>query len=251
LNIIESDKTKREKITVVTINYNYGHFLEETINSVLNQNYTDLEYIIIDGGSTDQSLEIIKKYENQIKYWISERDRGWFHAMNKGIAASSGDWINFMNSGDTFASSDVLNRIDFSALKNYALVYGNTITSNIVRKPISDIVASLRKAEIFACHQSMFFNRNLLQSELYFKENYKIYNDYELVLRIYNSHNNFHNLGDNLVIANYRLGGISSKKSWRARYDKIRILYEYFGIRGVVYNLFVYLKRIATNKIER
>ncbi len=239
------------KISVVTINYNYGHFLEETINSVLDQNYPNLEYIIIDGGSTDQSLEIIKKYQNYFHYWVSERDRGWFHAMNKGIAAASGDWINFMNSGDTFASNDVLNSIDFSALGNYAVVYGDTITDVIVRKPNQDIDASMRKAEIFACHQSMFFNRNLLQSELYFKENYKIYNDYELVLRIYNSHNNFHNLGDNLVIANYRLGGISSKKSWRARYDKLRILNEYFGMKGVLYNLVLYIKRITDNTIER
>jgi len=88
------------KISIVTPNYNYGQFLEETIRSVLLQGYPNLEYIIIDGGSTDNSIEIIKKYEKWLAYWISEPDRGQSHAINKGLKMASGEWFNWINSDD-------------------------------------------------------------------------------------------------------------------------------------------------------
>ena len=88
------------KITVLTPNYNYGHYLEETIRSVLLQGYPNLEYIIIDGGSTDNSIEVIKKYESWLTYWVSEPDRGQTHAINKGLEKATGEifnWINLTN----------------------------------------------------------------------------------------------------------------------------------------------------------
>lgn len=88
------------KITVLTPNYNYGHYLEETIRSVLLQGYPNLEYIIIDGGSTDNSIDIIKKYEPWLTYWVSEPDRGQTHAINKGLAKATGEIFNWINSDD-------------------------------------------------------------------------------------------------------------------------------------------------------
>lgn len=88
------------KITVVTPNYNQDHFLEKTICSVLEQNYPNLEYIIIDGGSTDSSLEIIKKYQNRLHYWVSEKDKGMYDAINKGFFHSTGDIMCWINSDD-------------------------------------------------------------------------------------------------------------------------------------------------------
>ena len=88
------------KITVLTPNYNYGHYLEETIRSVLLQGYPNLEYIIIDGGSTDNSTEIIKKYEPWLTYWVSEPDRGQTHAINKGLEKATGEIFNWINSDD-------------------------------------------------------------------------------------------------------------------------------------------------------
>ena len=87
-------------VTIVTPSYNQGHFLEETIQSVLGQSYPNIEYIIIDGGSTDQSIEIIKKYESRISYWVSETDQGQTDAINKGFRMGKGDLVGWINSDD-------------------------------------------------------------------------------------------------------------------------------------------------------
>ena len=92
------------RISIVTPSFNQGKYIEQTIQSVLNQNYPNLEYIIIDGGSTDNTVEIIKKYETQISYWISEPDKGQTDAINKGFAKCTGDIFNWINSDDYYES---------------------------------------------------------------------------------------------------------------------------------------------------
>jgi len=102
------------RVSIVTPSYNQGRFIEETIRSVLLQGYPDLEYIIIDGGSTDNSVEIIKKYDKWLTYWVSEPDRGQSHAINKGFEKASGEIYNWLNSDDYLLKD---------ALKNVAMAY--------------------------------------------------------------------------------------------------------------------------------
>lgn len=90
------------KISIVTPSFNQGHFLEETILSVLNQNYPNLEYIIVDGGSTDETVEIIRRYDDRLAFWVSEKDRGQVHAINKGLERCTGDLFGFINSDDLY-----------------------------------------------------------------------------------------------------------------------------------------------------
>ena len=90
------------KITVITPSFNQAEFLERTIKSVLDQNYPNLEYIIMDGGSTDGSVEIIQKYEKYLKFWASEKDNGQSHAINKGLKIATGEWVSWQNSDDIY-----------------------------------------------------------------------------------------------------------------------------------------------------
>lgn len=90
------------KISIITVVYNGISEIEKTIQSVLNQTYPNIEYIIIDGGSTDGTIDIIKKYQGQLAYWVSEPDEGIYYAMNKGIQKATGEWIHFRNCGDYF-----------------------------------------------------------------------------------------------------------------------------------------------------
>ena len=101
---------KKQLISIITAVYNGEKHLEETIQSIINQTYPNMEYIIIDGGSTDMTLEIIKKYETKISYWISEKDDGISDAFNKGVKVANGDYINFQGDGDGFCSNDALEK---------------------------------------------------------------------------------------------------------------------------------------------
>ena len=114
-------------VSVVTVVYNGEYFLEETIKSVLSQTYPYIEYIIIDGGSTDKSINIIKKYEKNISYWISEKDKGMYNALNKGFSITSGKIMTYLNSDDLFANNDVIeNVVRFFKKTQADLVFGNT-----------------------------------------------------------------------------------------------------------------------------
>ena len=117
------------KISVVTVCYNAADTIEKTILSVLNQTYHDIEYIIIDGGSTDGTVEIIRKYADKIAYWVSEPDKGIYDAMNKGIEVATGEWINFMNAGDRFYKSDVIKLIfdNMNCYDDVDIIYGDSL----------------------------------------------------------------------------------------------------------------------------
>lgn len=102
---------KHPKLSIVTVSYNCVQEIENTILSVINQDYPNLEYIIIDGGSTDGTIDVIKKYESKLAYWVSEPDKGLYDAMNKGIVRSTGEWVTMRNCGDPFAEKDSLSKL--------------------------------------------------------------------------------------------------------------------------------------------
>lgn len=111
-------------ISIVTPSFNQGEYIEQTILSVLEQNYPNLEYIIIDGGSTDNSVEIIKKYEKYITYWVSEKDNGQSHAINKGLQKCTGEVFNWLNSDDYLEKDSLHHIADLFASQNPAMVIG-------------------------------------------------------------------------------------------------------------------------------
>lgn len=115
-----------KKISIITVVYNDKVGLEKTILSVISQSYHYIEYVVVDGGSTDGTLEVIKKYSDKITKWISEPDRGIYDAMNKGINLSSGQWLNFMNAGDTFYTNMTVEQV-VPLLKETPIVYGKVL----------------------------------------------------------------------------------------------------------------------------
>ena len=119
------DKKIYPKISIVTPSYNQGQFIEETILSVINQNYPNLEYIIIDAGSTDNTVEVIKKYEKYITYWVSEPDRGQSHAINKGFDIATGDILAWINSDDYYAIDTFSSVASNINTRKAMLLYGN------------------------------------------------------------------------------------------------------------------------------
>ena len=132
MNIMKNNPLQ---ISIVTVVFNGEAFLEKSIQSVINQTYKNIEYIVIDGGSTDGTIDIIKKYQDKIAVWISEKDDGIYEAMNKGIALAHGKWINFMNAGDVLFNDNVLT--DFCekslAYPNVDFFYSDVITEKKTR----------------------------------------------------------------------------------------------------------------------
>lgn len=179
------------KITVITVCFNAAQTLERTMQSVIDQTYSNIEYIIIDGGSTDGTVDIIKKYSGKLSYWISERDKGVYDAMNKGIKISTGEYINFMNSGDTFCDNKVVENVVCYLKDNPDVLYGATkfVYKNglMNMKPLK--LSAIKEKMVF-CHQSSFVKTGILK-EFLFDTNYKIAADYNLFYNMYNKNIKF------------------------------------------------------------
>lgn len=214
-------------ITVVTVVYNGAGFLEDTIKSVIDQTYDNVEYIIVDGGSTDGTLDIIRRYDHVIDYWVSEADKGIYYAMNKGIDLASGKWINFMNAGDSFFYKNILASMSFCDKKLCSLLYGDKVMDGKIIKALP--IESLKNGLIHACHQSMFFNMSIIKEKgIRYNLKYKIYADYDLVARIYIQNKYFKYI--EVPIAVFQGGGVSSSVSWQKRLDKYCSIFINFGI---------------------
>lgn len=201
------------KVTVVTAVLNDAGHIEQTILSVISQTDIEIEYIIVDGGSKDGTLELIGKYKDKISLLISEPDRGVYDAMNKGIKYSTGDFVYFLNSGDVLLNPSILSKIKLEEIKERnAIIYGNVVVAygNIeaLEKPRPFFNSKMKFKGIGICHQSMFFPGKLIRNEKY-DLSYKIAADYDLVYRLWRKGTEF--LYRDITIAKYDWGkGISS-----------------------------------------
>ncbi len=172
-----------KKVSVITINYNNSEGLRKTIQSIINQTFIDYEYIVIDGGSTDGSTDIIKEYADHIDYWVSEPDKGIYNAMNKGILKATGEYCNFMNSGDCFYRNEVLEYI-FSGQVQEDILIGKYYGSIIKKaKPYSTPITMRTLYQQHPCHQATFIKRELFQNHLY-DESYKIASDWKFFIEM-------------------------------------------------------------------
>lgn len=167
------------KLSVITVNYNDAEGLERTIKSVLSQTFHDYEFIIIDGGSTDDSVNFIKKYESHIDYWVSEYDGGIYPAMNKGLRQAKGEYVNFMNGGDCYHSEDVLEKI--FALDTDADIITGAHAENGIRNVGEGGVTMLDLYKWAIDHQASFIRREVALRHPY-DEKYRIVSDWKFFI---------------------------------------------------------------------
>lgn len=219
-------------ITVITVVFNDYANIRRTIESVVNQSYESLEYIVIDGGSTDGTLEVIKEYSAKIDVLISEEDEGIFNAMNKGLERATGEWVNFMNSGDIFYENTVLANVfrDLTISDNITLIYGDKISGGEYVAALEPLSA-MSRGGFFACHQSMFFRMPIRYNECF-----KVMSDYELILRLYSSNKDGF-IYRPFVVCDYAEGGFTSVIRWRARLERYFCLARYLGVTAIMKSL--------------
>ncbi len=230
-------------ISVVTVSYNAVATIEQTILSVINQTYPNIEYIIIDGGSTDGTVDIIKKYEDKIAYWVSEPDKGIYDAMNKGIARANGSFIGIINSDDWYVNDTIsvianliIKNPDVDVFCGDMFVYYSPSKQKVQHSYYNKI-----KSKMSINHPTCF-----IRSDIYLRKSfsldYKLASDYDFLLWCYQSGYRFYNVDKPL--ANFTVGGISYKSNNKGTFEAFRIWKEQLGIfYAVPYFLRDILKR--------
>lgn len=167
------------KFSIITVNLNNCEGLKKTIDSVVSQTFQDFEWIIIDGGSTDGSRELIEQYAEHFAYWVSEPDKGIYNAMNKGIKVAKGEYLQFLNSGDWLASNTVLQDV-FNANPAADFVYGDHIERDGSIETGPDPLTFQRMYRSTICHQDIFHSKRLFEDRQY-DESFRIASDWKFL----------------------------------------------------------------------
>ena len=234
------------KLSIITINYNNKTGLQKTIDSVICQTWKDYEWIIIDGGSTDGSKELIEKYQQHFAYWCSEPDMGVYNAMNKGIAKAKGEYLNFMNSGDVFYNEKILQNI-FDQPLDLDIIYGDWIRikyqqTEYIHAPKEVTLDFLYGGNI--CHQAMFIKSEMLKKEGY-DESFKIYADWARWIKMFYDGATAHHLSFPVCIFD-ATDGISNRLSPELSVELERARQQLpLHIRGILERSYQYKKRLS------
>lgn len=245
------------KLSVITIVYNNAKDIERTMLSVLKQSYPNIEYIVIDGASTDGTLDIIKKYENRLAKLVSEKDKGIYDAMNKGLALAAGDYVLFMNSGDEIYEPQTVEKV-FANTPNADIYYGETEMYN---ENWQSLGRRRHQAPEQFTWQSFKYGMNISHQAIYVKRSltepydlrYKYSADIDWIIKIAKKASNIANT--HLYVAKYLVGGMSKQKHWESLKERFYILSHYYGFAAniinhivIAFNLaFYFLKHRRTN----
>ena len=239
--------------SIITINFNDAIGLSKTIESVLSQSFTDYEYIIIDGGSTDGSVEVIKSHAEQLTYWVSEKDAGIYDAMNKGIAVAKGEYCLFLNSGDYLLADDILQKVSDYNL-SVDIIYGDMMTARdgVLEGKITspDKITRLFLIMNVIVHPAQFIKRDLFIKHGAYSKDYQIGSDYDFFLKHF-FRTNFKSRHIPITVSVFDLGGISSnplnqkknleeRKNIQRKYYPKLIIFLYHG-----YDAFLHSRLIS------
>ena len=225
----------QRKFSIITINYNNKEGLRKTIESVVGQSFRDFEYIIIDGGSTDGSIEVRKEDAGKVDYWVSEPDKGIYHAMNKGVLQAHGEYLNFMNSGDEFYNNGVLQEVAPSLDSDIVvgkIVHGKEVwgfqnnNHNALDDALNQLMDLIRGTVL---HQASFFRKELFDENRY-DESYKIVSDWKFYIQtlIFNNAT-FRNIRS--IVCRFVPGGVSETDAGTRDMERKRVYKELFPDR--------------------
>lgn len=230
-------------LSIITVVYNGENYIEKTLKSIANQNVSNYELIVIDGGSTDKTIQIVDKYRDYVTRLISEKDNGIYDAMNKGVGIATGEWVIFMNAGDQFVEGSLAIAKDYLSDHDIDVLYGDVLIDQGDRfvldkaRPLSTINYSLP-----FCHQSCFVRTRYL-NQIKFSLKYLICADYDFFLKATYLDLRFKYIETPIAIFEY--GGISSGISRRYLYEKLTIIiknHEGFGKKLI--NTYRFLKML-------
>ncbi|WP_232062564.1 glycosyltransferase family 2 protein [Buttiauxella agrestis] len=243
----------------MTVVYNSAESLKITIDSIKSQSYKDIEYIVVDGASTDETIKIAKENCNVINIFVSEKDDGIYDAMNKSLSFVSGEWVVFLNAGDIFYQNDTLEKIAEHIRKTQHLqpdIIGGGVMFDIEGKLIKCPVKSFEKKWISmpSCHQSTFFKASLHKQYPYNKE-YKICADHDLILRLLNKNAVFNSYDE--IISIFKWDGLSANNRIKLYQEKLAIAKKHKAplkfvimIRFIIIKLMIakFLRKVGVRK---
>lgn len=248
----------KPQLSIITVVYNNFHHIERTMRSVFSQTYPNIEYIVIDGGSNDGTVDIIKKYQNQITKFISEKDAGIYDAMNKGLALASGDYVLFMNSGDEIYAPHTVEQI-FAIQTDADIYYGETAIYSTNwqhlgqrrHKAPSKFTWKSFKYGMRICHQAIYIKRSLVQP---YDLQYSLSADIDWVIRAAKQAKQIVNT--NQLVAKYMSGGMSQKKHLQSLRERFQIFSKHYGLIPTIINhgiialrlIFYWIRHMGRNK---
>jgi glycosyltransferase involved in cell wall biosynthesis len=228
-------------LSVITVVYNNVDHVERTLLSVINQTYPHIEYIVIDGASTDGTLQVIEKYKDRIAKLISEPDKGIYDAMNKGLTLATGDYVLFMNSGDEIYAHETVAHV-FATADNADIYYGETEMINDKgeslgqrrhKAPASFTWRSF-KYGMSVSHQAIYIKRALVE---YYDPQYQLSADIDWIIRAAKKAKTIANV--NQYVAKYLVGGMSKAKHRQSLQERFDIMKRYYGLLPTVFNHFI------------
>ncbi|GGP05327.1 glycosyl transferase [Cloacibacterium rupense] len=227
------------KLSIITINYNNFEGLKKTFDSVFNQTFQDFEYIVIDGGSTDGSKELIEFNKDKISYWVSEPDKGIYNAMNKGIKVAKGEYLLFLNSGDYFYEQTVL-KDNFFLFNDFDIIYFRSIIKKLDGTLKTGYVPNKLSFSFFfnssLNHQSILHKKSLFEKYGYYDEELEIVSDWKFLLLALCKFNSSYRFVDNPFTV-FEMGGVSNNLSKQMLLKKERdnVLKDHFEMFLDVY----------------
>jgi glycosyltransferase involved in cell wall biosynthesis len=232
------------KVSIITVTYNCRSLLEKTIKSIGLQTFTDFEHVVIDGKSTDGTVDVIVENLSRIAYWVSEPDRGIYDAMNKGLEAATGDYVIFLNAGDTFYENTSLEKIPFDQYPDAGIFYGETMILDKDGNPVGlrrkKLPHNLNwkhfKRGMVVCHQSVLVKRTIAPQ---YNLVYKYAADIDWVLNALKSSESAVFTGS--IISNFIEGGVSSQKQKESLAERFRIMRHHFGLRATLASHFIFV----------